>query len=88
MADTFLRFDGWNKGIAWINGFNLGRYWKAGPQHTLYVPGPLLRKGRNEIVLLELHGPPGDREIVLTDVPDLGESAAVDERVLNFVQEE
>ncbi|WP_342562590.1 glycoside hydrolase family 35 protein [Paenibacillus sp. FSL R7-0345] len=88
VADTFLRFDGWNKGIAWINGFNLGRYWKAGPQHTLYVPGPLLRKGRNEIVLLELHGPPGDREIVLTDVPDLGESAAVDERVLNFVQEE
>ncbi|MNP52171.1 hypothetical protein D3C76_1465440 [compost metagenome] len=54
----------------------------------MYVPGPLLRKGRNEIVLLELHGPPGDREIVLTDVPDLGESAAVDERVLNFVQEE
>ncbi|OMF91194.1 beta-galactosidase [Paenibacillus sp. FSL R7-0273] len=88
VADTFLRFDGWNKGIAWINGFNLGRYWKAGPQRTLYIPGPLLRKGRNEIVLLELHGPAGDREIVLTDVPDLGESAAVDERVLNFVQEE
>ncbi|WP_342424029.1 beta-galactosidase family protein [Paenibacillus sp. FSL E2-0178] len=87
-ADTFLRFDGWTKGVAWINGFNLGRYWNAGPQRALYIPGPLLREGRNEIVLLELHGPAGDRSIMLTDVPDLGEEAAVDKRVLNFVQEE
>lgn len=52
IGDTFLRFDGWNKGVAWINGFNLGRYWNAGPQRALYIPGPLLRKGRNELVLL------------------------------------
>ncbi|WP_336773756.1 glycoside hydrolase family 35 protein [Paenibacillus sp. MMO-58] len=87
-ADTFLRFDGWQKGIAWINGFQLGRYWEAGPQRTLYVPGPLLRKGSNEIILFELHGVNGLPEVTLSDVPDLGETAAVDEQVLNFVQEE
>lgn len=87
-ADTFLRFDGFQKGIAWINGFQLGRYWEAGPQRTLYVPGPLLRKGSNEIILFELHGINGLPEVELTDVPDLGETAAVDEQVLNFVQEE
>lgn len=86
--DSFLRFDGWHKGIAWINGFNLGRYWNAGPQRALYIPGPLLRMGRNEIVLLELHGPAGDRAVILTDVPDLGETAAVGEQVPDFVQEE
>ena len=54
-ADTFLALPGWTKGVAWLNGFNLGRYWKRGPQRTLYVPAPLLRKGENEIVMLELH---------------------------------
>ncbi|MCK9860075.1 glycoside hydrolase family 35 protein [Paenibacillus sp. ATY16] len=87
-ADTFLRFDSWQKGIAWINGFQLGRYWEAGPQRALYVPGPLLRKGENEIILFELHGVTGHPEVDLTDAPDLGETAAVDDQVLNFVQEE
>lgn len=54
-ADTFLGLPGWTKGVVWLNGFNLGRYWKRGPQRTLYVPAPLLRKGENEIVVLELH---------------------------------
>jgi beta-galactosidase len=55
-ADTFLALPGWTKGVAWINGFNLGRYWEEkGPQHTLYVPAPKLRKGKNEIIILELH---------------------------------
>ncbi|MEC0238830.1 beta-galactosidase [Paenibacillus dokdonensis] len=87
-CDTFLRFDGWNKGIAWINGFNLGRYWQAGPQRALYVPGPLLRQGRNEIVLFELHGSPDMPAITLTDKPDLGNIAAVDDTFLNFVQDD
>ncbi|WP_314586743.1 beta-galactosidase [Paenibacillus terrigena] len=56
-ADTFLELKGWNKGVAYINGFNLGRYWETvGPQKTLYIPAPLLRNGENELVLLELHG--------------------------------
>ncbi|MFD4562270.1 hypothetical protein ACFWP5_49595 [Streptomyces sp. NPDC058469] len=62
---------GWTKGNAWINGFSLGRYWSGGPQHTLYVPAPVLRPGRNEITVLELHTtikPTVD----LRDAPDLG----------------
>lgn len=55
-ADTFLSMKGWTKGVAYINGFNLGRYWELAPQETLYIPGPLLRKGKNEIVVFELHG--------------------------------
>lgn len=54
-ADTFLALPGWTKGVAWINGFNLGRYWERGPQRTLYVPAPLLREGDNEIIIFELH---------------------------------
>jgi beta-galactosidase len=55
-ADTFLTLPGWTKGVAWINGFNLGRYWESGPQKTLYVPAPLLKLGANELILFELHG--------------------------------
>ncbi len=54
VADTFLEFPG-VKGMAYINGFNLGRYWNIGPGRTLYVPAPVLRKGRNEVVIFELH---------------------------------
>jgi len=53
-VDHFLSTVAWGKGFAWINGFNLGRYWRRGPQETLYVPGPVLRAGRNELVVLEL----------------------------------
>lgn len=53
-ADHFLRVDGWIRGLAWINGELLGRYSSQGPTATLYVPGPILRAGRNELVLLEL----------------------------------
>jgi beta-galactosidase len=55
-ADTFLAMDGWTKGMVWINGFCLGRYWSKGPQTRLYVPGTLLRAGSNSIVVLELQG--------------------------------
>ena len=53
-ADTFLSLPDWTKGAAWINGVNLGRFWRRGPQRTLYVPAPILRAGRNEILVLEL----------------------------------
>ncbi|KAJ5808284.1 beta-calactosidase [Penicillium riverlandense] len=52
-ADTYLAISG-IKGQAYVNGFNLGRYWMVGPQQQLYVPGSLLKKGRNDLVLLEL----------------------------------
>ena len=49
------------QGVAWVNGFNLGWYWPdRGPQMTLYIPGPLLRPGDNEILLMELHRVPDD----------------------------
>ncbi|MFW5980892.1 MAG: glycoside hydrolase family 35 protein, partial [Halanaerobiaceae bacterium] len=55
-ADTFVNIEGWKKGVVFINGFNLGRYWEVGPQKTLYLPAPLLKEGENEIVVFELHG--------------------------------
>jgi beta-galactosidase len=71
IADTFLKTEGWGKGVVFINGFNLGRYWEAGPQKTLYVPGPLLRKGNNEIIVFELHGTK-ELQVSLQDQPELG----------------
>lgn len=71
-ADTFLALPGWTKGVVWLNGFNLGRYWEAkGPQHTLFVPAPKLRKGKNELIILELHDA-GQKTVEFRDVPDLG----------------
>ncbi len=56
--DTFLRLDGWKKGIAFLNGTNLGRYWPiAGPQITLYSPKHLFSKTQiNNLVIFELEG--------------------------------
>ena len=49
------------QGLAWVNGFNLGWYWPAaGPQMTTFVPGPLLRAGGNDVVLLETLCAPAD----------------------------
>lgn len=70
IGDTFLDFTGWGKGCAFVNGFNIGRFWEAGPQKRLYIPGPLLRKGRNEIILFETEGKHGDG-IMLMDEPML-----------------
>ena len=70
-ADLFLDTRGWGKGYAWVNGFFLGRYWRRGPQRTLFVPGPVTRAGENTVTITELE--------VVTDAtarflarPDLG----------------
>ena len=55
-ADTFLNCRELGKGVAFINGFNLGRYWSEGPVQYLYIPAPLLKKGRNEIIIFETEG--------------------------------
>lgn len=70
-ADTFLRLDGWKKGNAFLNGFNLGRYWEIGPTKTLYIPAPLLKEGGNELVVFELEGCQ-KLTAKLVDKPDLG----------------
>ncbi|MEC3974991.1 glycoside hydrolase family 35 protein [Amycolatopsis sp. H20-H5] len=70
-GDTFVALPGFGKGLVWVNGFNLGRYWDRGPQRTLYLPGPVLRPGNNTLVILELHHLPLPR-VQLTTIPDLG----------------
>jgi hypothetical protein len=55
VGDTYLDMAGWRKGVVWVNGHNLGRYWDRGPQRRLYCPAPFLKKGRNEIVVFDLH---------------------------------
>lgn len=52
-GDVFLDLHSWGKGIVFVNGHNLGRYWQAGPQQTLYLPGCWLKKGANSIVVFE-----------------------------------
>ena len=54
--DTFLRTDGLSKGVVFVNGHNLGRYWRTPPTKTLYLPAPYLREGRNEVVVFETDG--------------------------------
>ena len=65
--DTYLSLPGWGKGVAFINGFTLGRFWEIGPQKTLYIPAPLLKTGENTILLVETEGKTG--EVILTDTP-------------------
>eukprot|EP01061_Rhynchopus_euleeides_P023488 TRINITY_DN38226_c0_g1_i1.p1 TRINITY_DN38226_c0_g1~~TRINITY_DN38226_c0_g1_i1.p1 ORF type:complete len:791 (+),score=287.48 TRINITY_DN38226_c0_g1_i1:237-2375(+) len=53
--DTYISTLGWGKGMVWVNGFNLGRYWEEqGPQHALFVPAVKLREGANDVVVLEM----------------------------------
>lgn len=56
-GDTFLDLRGWGKGQVWINDHALGRYWSIGPTGTLYVPGPWLHRGANEVVVFDLVTP-------------------------------
>lgn len=56
-ADTFLDVRAWGKGVTWVNGHCLGRYWNIGPTQTMYVPGPWLKAGDNEVIVLDLVGP-------------------------------
>ena len=70
-GDCFLDMRPWGKGFVWVNGHNLGRYWNIGPQQTMYVPGPWLKSGENEIVILDLLGP--EKPVI----------AALDQPILN-----
>jgi beta-galactosidase len=54
-ADTYIDMSAFKKGVVWINGHNLGRYWYVGPQQRLYCPASWLKKGKNEIIALDLH---------------------------------
>lgn len=74
-VDTYLDLQNWGKGVAWINGHNLGRYWNVGPQQTVYIPAEWLKKGKNEIVIFELLG--GNNTISTIEKPILDQLAKV-----------
>ncbi|CAG0925028.1 unnamed protein product, partial [Notodromas monacha] len=64
IPDTWIHFwqtqrDSWKKGVIFVNGFPLGRYWDKGPQQTVFLPGPFLRPGVNEITQFERMGSAG-----------------------------
>jgi beta-galactosidase len=71
-GDTFLDMRPWGKGVAWVNGHCLGRFWNIGPAQTLYVPGPWLKSGQNEVVILDLPGPEKP-EVAGLDTPILNQ---------------
>jgi beta-galactosidase len=54
-GDTYFDMSGYSKGVLYVNGHNLGRYWNIGPQQRLYCPASFLKKGRNEILVFDLH---------------------------------
>lgn len=70
-GDTFLDMEDWGKGIVFINGKNIGRYWNVGPQQTLYIPGVWLKKGENEIVIFEQLNDKIQTEVKTTKIPVL-----------------
>jgi beta-galactosidase len=74
-TDHLLRLDGWTRGLVWVNGELLGRYSAQTPTRTLYVPGPYLRDGANELVVLELHAAAAARARFVA-TPDLGPTEA------------
>lgn len=72
-GDTFLDMRDWGKGIIFINGINIGRYWSVGPQQTLYVPGCWLKKGKNNILVFEQKNEKDQKEIKTLTTPILEE---------------
>ena len=71
-ADTFLSTEGFTKGFVLVNGFNIGRYWKAGPQKRLFVPASVIKPGKNQVVLFESDALPDDAAVTFMSQPDLG----------------
>ncbi|MEO6905544.1 MAG: beta-galactosidase [Ginsengibacter sp.] len=72
-GDTFLDMSKWGKGIVFVNGHNLGRYWNVGPQQTLYLPGCWLKKGKNTIAVFEQLNATKQTEINGMKIPILDE---------------
>lgn len=84
IGDSFLNLDGWGKGHVLLNGFNLGRYWEKGPQKTLYVPAPIFKKGKNEIIIFEMEKC-NTEKIVFQKEPNLGKENAVKRGIINYI---
>lgn len=78
--DFYLDMTSWGKGVVWINGHNLGRYWSIGPQQTLYVPAEWLKKGKNEVMVLELLTI-NQRKLITSDKPVLDKLITPDKKL-------
>jgi len=63
LGGTFLDMRNWSMGAVWVNGHNLGRYWDRGGLRSLFLPRQWLKRGRNEILVLELHDAPKVAEV-------------------------
>ncbi|XP_008330508.2 beta-galactosidase-1-like protein 2 isoform X2 [Cynoglossus semilaevis] len=74
-SDTFVKLPGWEKGVVFVNGLNLGRYWSIGPQQTLYLPAPFLNGGINQVIIFEEQE--GDYKVQFDDAADLGMAADI-----------
>lgn len=70
-GDTFLNMESWGKGQVYVNGHAIGRFWNIGPQQTLYVPGCWLKKGSNEVIVLDVIGPKGEKTCFGQSTPEL-----------------
>ncbi|MDO4158825.1 MAG: beta-galactosidase [Prevotellaceae bacterium] len=70
-GDTFLNTEAFGKGQVYVNGHAIGRFWSIGPQQTLYVPGCWLKKGKNEVIVLDVVGPKGEPTAFGQDKPEL-----------------
>ncbi len=73
IGDTYLNMSSWGKGVVWVNGHCIGRYWNIGPTQTMYLPAPWLKKGENDIQILDIVGPEnmtisGQKEPVLNEL--------------------
>jgi beta-galactosidase len=71
VGDSFLDVRNLGKGVIWINGHALGRFWNIGPQATLYVPAPWLKKGENEVVIFDMFGTPEEAKLAGLSEPIL-----------------
>lgn len=71
VKDTFIYSSSWNKGIVIVNDFNIGRYWRIGPQQTLFLPSELLKRGFNDIIVFELHSKISDLKFNTSHVLDI-----------------
>jgi len=75
-GDTYLNTSSLGKGVVWVNGHLLGRFWNVGPMGSLYLPGAWLRSGENDLTVMDLDGGPlpslsaNDHPTYLQPVPD------------------
>ncbi|RZL24333.1 MAG: beta-galactosidase, partial [Pedobacter sp.] len=80
IGDTYLDTRSLDHGLLWLNGKLIGRYWSIGPQQTLYIPGVWLKKGENQIMVLELGNPKSN---TLTGRKDQVWSTQIDSTLLH-----